>query len=70
MMLVGHRYCIRSERRLCEDVHPNLTYRWFGGSASMARCQIIRPSQRTDTVAFAILAVVAYLKAKEPRQQS
>jgi len=26
---VGYRYGIRSERRLCEEVHLNLAYRWF-----------------------------------------
>ena len=29
MLLVGYCLGIRSERRLCEEVHLNLTYRWF-----------------------------------------
>jgi transposase len=29
MLLVGYIMGIRSERRLCEDVHLNLAYRWF-----------------------------------------
>src|SRR3954468_10518773 len=29
MLLVGYCYDIRSERRLCEEVHLNLAYRWF-----------------------------------------
>jgi transposase len=29
MLLVGYSYGIRSERRLCEEVHLNLAYRWF-----------------------------------------
>lgn len=29
MMIVGYCYGIRSERRLCEEVHMNLAYRWF-----------------------------------------
>src|SRR6476619_3088622 len=29
MLLVGYCYGIRSERRLCEEVHLNLPYRWF-----------------------------------------
>lgn len=29
MLLVGYCVCIRSERRLCEEVHLNLAYRWF-----------------------------------------
>jgi len=29
MLLVGYCMGIRSERRLCEEVHLNLAYRWF-----------------------------------------
>jgi transposase len=29
MLIVGYCLGIRSERRLCEEVHLNLTYRWF-----------------------------------------
>jgi transposase len=29
MLLVGYCYGIRSERRLCQEVHLNLAYRWF-----------------------------------------
>ena len=29
MLIVGYCFGIRSERRLCEEVHLNLTYRWF-----------------------------------------
>ena len=29
MLIVGYCLGIRSERRLCEDVHLNLAYRWF-----------------------------------------
>jgi transposase len=29
MLLVGYCFGIRSERRLCEEVHRNLAYRWF-----------------------------------------
>jgi transposase len=28
-LLVGYRFGIRSERRLCEEVHLNPAYRWF-----------------------------------------
>lgn len=31
MLLVGYCYGIRSERRLCEEIHFNLAYRWFCG---------------------------------------
>jgi IS5 family transposase len=29
MLIVGYCFGIRSERRLCEEVHLNLAYRWF-----------------------------------------
>jgi transposase len=29
MLLIGYCHGIRSERRLCEEVHLNLAYRWF-----------------------------------------
>jgi transposase len=29
MLVVGYVMGIRSERRLCQDVHLNLAYRWF-----------------------------------------
>ena len=29
MLVIGYSYGIRSERRLCEEVHLNLAYRWF-----------------------------------------
>jgi transposase len=29
MLLVGYCYGLRSERRLCEETHLNLAYRWF-----------------------------------------
>lgn len=29
MILIGYAYGIRSERRLCDEVHLNLAYRWF-----------------------------------------
>src|SRR5262245_58528293 len=29
MPLIGYLYGIRSERRLCEEIHLNLAYRWF-----------------------------------------
>ena len=31
MLIVGYCFGIRSERRLCEDVHLNIAYRWFCG---------------------------------------
>jgi len=29
MLLLGYSMGIRSERRLCEEIHLNLAYRWF-----------------------------------------
>ena len=29
MLIVGYCFGIRSELRLCEEVHLNLAYRWF-----------------------------------------
>lgn len=29
MLIVGYSFGIRSERRLCEEAHHNLAYRWF-----------------------------------------
>src|SRR5881394_3436022 len=29
MLIIGYTHGIRSERRLCEEVHLNLGYRWF-----------------------------------------
>src|ERR1700694_4684156 len=29
MLIIGYCFGIRSERRLCEEVHLNLSYRWF-----------------------------------------
>lgn len=31
MLIIGYSFGIRSERRLCEEVHLNLAYRWFCG---------------------------------------
>src|ERR1700681_3867742 len=31
MLIVGYCFGIRSERRLCDEVHLNLAYRWFCG---------------------------------------
>ena len=54
MLIIGYCFGIRSERRLCEEVHLNLAYRWFcrlGIGRQM--CQTTRPSRRTGTAASA-----------------
>jgi len=37
MLIIGYCMGIRSERRLCEEVHVNLAYRWFGRHAPSIR---------------------------------
>jgi Transposase domain (DUF772) len=52
MLIVGYCFGIRSERRLCEEVHLNLAYRWFAGWGSTAQYLITQPSRRTATAGF------------------
>ena len=37
MLIIGYRYGIRCERRLCEDVHLDLAYRWIFSAGSRRR---------------------------------
>ena len=53
MLIVGYCLGIRSERRLCEEVHLNLAYRWFCRLGLDAMSPIIRRFPRTATAAFA-----------------
>src|SRR5947199_6683692 len=53
MLIVGYCCGIRSERRLCEEVHLNMAYRWFCQLGLDGEVPIIRPSRRTDMAAFA-----------------
>ena len=53
MLIVGYCMGIRSERRLCEETHLNLAYRWFCRLGLDGRVLITRRSRRTDTGAFA-----------------
>jgi transposase len=53
MLIVGYCFGIRSERRLCDEVHLNLAYRWFCRLDLTDPCRTIRPSRRTATGAFA-----------------
>ena len=48
MLLVGYCFGIRSERRLCEEVHLNLAYRWFCRLGLEGDVPIIPLSPRTD----------------------
>jgi transposase len=46
MLIVGYCYGIRSERRLCEEVHLNLAYRCSVALAWKMPCPITPPSPR------------------------
>src|SRR4051795_3199962 len=54
MLIIGYCMGIRSERRLCDEVHLNLAYRWFCRLGSRARFRITRPSRRTGTAGSGI----------------
>ena len=53
MLIVGYCFGIRSERRLCDEVHLNLDIDGFVGLGWMAMCLTIPPSQRIDMAASA-----------------
>jgi transposase len=53
MLIVGYCFGIRSERRLCDEVHLNLAYRWFCRLGWTATSPIIRRFPRTATAVFA-----------------
>jgi transposase len=53
MLIVGYCMGLRSERRLCEEVHLNLAYRWFCRLGLDGKCRTTPPSQRTATAASA-----------------
>jgi transposase len=50
MLLIGYCFGIRSERRLCEEVHLNLAYRWFCrlGLDGAVRQSQLAPAQRLE----------------------
>lgn len=51
ILLIGYCLGIRSERRLCEEVHLNLAYRWFCrlGLEADARVPLCTRSPSTKT---------------------
>ncbi len=51
MLIVGYSLGIRSERRLCEEVHLNLAYRWFCRLGLDGAVPDHSPSLRTATAA-------------------
>lgn len=50
MLIVGYCFGIRSERRLCDEVHLNLAYRLFCRLGLEGDVPTIPPSRRTATV--------------------
>ena len=59
LLLIGYCFGIRSERRLCEEVHLNLAYRWFCRLGLEGEVPITRPSRRTVMAASAIVIFCA-----------
>ena len=53
MLIVGYCMGIRSERRLCDEVHLNLAYRWF--------CRLGLDGKVPDHSTFSIVAEITYL---------
>lgn len=52
MLIIGHCYGIRSERRLCEKVQLNLVYRWFCRLGLQDPIPSIQVSPKTGMAAF------------------
>ena len=51
MLLIGYCLGIRSERRLCDEVHLNLAYRWrnrAGSDLSFRYFALHRPQSGTN----------------------
>ena len=64
MLLIGYCFGIRSERRLCDEVHLNLAYRWFCRLGLDEAVRIIRRSPRTGMAASGrAISSVAYSRA-------
>jgi transposase len=61
MLLVGYCFGIRSERRLCEEVHLNLAYRWFCRLDLRTVSRITRRFRRTATAGSARASCLRHL---------
>ena len=55
MLIVGYGFGIRSERRLCEEVHLNLAYRWF--------CRLGLDGDVPDHSTFSKTATAGFVRA-------
>jgi transposase len=63
MLLIGYSFGIRSEQRLCEEVHLNLATAGSVALASKAQFPTTRHFQKTGTDAFAkVTSFAACLK--------
>ncbi len=64
MLLIGYCFGIRSERRLCEEVHLNLAYRWF--------CRLDLSDRVADQVAVGVIGqdLVRHEVANWPRARA
>ena len=70
MLLAGYCLGIRSERRLCEEVHLNLAYRWFcrlglDGKKGAAREHRELFVSKLATVALGVLAILLGIVAEK-----
>ncbi len=66
MLIVGYCSGIRSERRLCEEVHLNLAYRWFCRLGLTGDVPIIPHSQRRVMAASAKAGTVQQSRSGDP----
>jgi transposase len=59
MLLVGYCFGIRSERRLCDEVHLNLAYRWFRAAKPEVHGVVfcLRPHCHSSLAVFGNLAL-------------
>jgi hypothetical protein len=55
MLMVGYCMGIRSERRLCEEVHLNLACRWFCRARTDGKAEALIP-QRLPQASIKVLA--------------
>ena len=56
LLVVGYCYGIRSERRLSEEAHLNLAYRWF--------CRLSFEDEVSSTLRFPRIGTVVFLTAR------
>ena len=72
MLIVDYCYGIRSERRLCEEAHLNLAYRWFCRLSLQDEVSTTRRFPKIDTAVFGTVIcfdgcsmTLAWSRAKE-----